>query len=120
MATWLFLVAILSLVSLFHFIFQPCVQTNYGQDISRGIQSRLKLGWGGTRWGLGAFYTSTVGIFQDQDEQRQILGWVGDVKIKKLKHLGMHLGKILELGKLKIILILLDFQVKSDAVILAL
>ena len=48
------------------------------------------------------------------------MGWVGDVKIKKLKHLGMHLGKILELGKLKIILILLDFQVKSDAVILAL
>ena len=81
--------------------------------ISRG-GSRLKLGWGRT------FYISTIGIFQDPDEQRQILGWVGDVKIKKLKHLGMHLGKILELGKLKIILILLDFQVKSDAVILAL
>ena len=66
----------------------------------------------------GSIFISTIGIFRDRDEQKQILGRVGDLRIKFETRRAAS-GQIEESGKVEIILILLDSPTLPNGVILA-
>ena len=64
----------------------------------------------------GSIFISTIGIFRDRDEQKQILGRVGDLRIKFETRRAAS-GQSEESGKVEIILILLHSTLLNGVIL---